>query len=461
MGEPHNQSDSIKFFFDQMRYIQFFKLLFLIIGSFSIFSASAQTVWNKNPEPVLVRSAEFPDWKALATADASVINHNDTLKMWFSGSGWLSPLDDCPHVRIGYAWSMDGIVWNEYEGNPVLDVGSDSTAFDFDGVETPTVLYDEDAEPDERFKMWYAGRNARCSTINDHKLGYAVSPNGIDWTKYEANPIFEAGPDESWFNSFVSSPSVVKTEVEYQMWFTAPDLILNDQPTDGHANIGYASSHNGVDWELLDEPVLVAGMEDNWDSAVCAEPDVIYFDNHYYMFYSALNQWDIENFQIGFAQSPDGVNWTKSPENPVLTIGEEGAWDRYWASHPAALYDSETGQFQLWYTGRDMETIEDLDGYYWDIGFASTLSLLQLTEKSKNQFHIYENPVTGQLSLMVPANTYKISLHNAIGQLVYSVEVDNELVIPIPLDELKSGIYIVSIFIPHANQTEKLFVFRP
>ena len=80
---------------------------------------SAQTTWVKHPSPVLERSATFPDWKGLATGDPFVMLDNDTLKMWYAGVGWVSAFDDCPHVRIGYAWSLDGINWNEYANNPV------------------------------------------------------------------------------------------------------------------------------------------------------------------------------------------------------------------------------------------------------------------------------------------------------------------------------------------------------
>lgn len=57
---------------------------------------------------------------------------SDTLKMWYSGSGWLTAGDDCPHVRMGYAWSLDGINWNEYTQNPVLNISSDNSKFDAD-----------------------------------------------------------------------------------------------------------------------------------------------------------------------------------------------------------------------------------------------------------------------------------------------------------------------------------------
>lgn len=422
------------------------RTIFLISFIVNLINVFGQENWDKHLSPVVERSAVFPNWKGLATADACVIRQNDTLKMWYVGSGWLNASDDCPHVRIGYAWSLNGIDWNEFEENPVLDLGSDSTDFDFDGTETPTVIYDQTAPVNERYKMWYGGRNSRCMPINDHKLGYATSPNGIEWTKYEGNPVFQAGPAESWFNSFVSSPCVVKIGDIYQMWFTAPDLILNGQPTDGHGNIGYATSIDGINWELFDEPVLIAGAEDNWDSASCAEPSVVYFDNHYYMFYSALDQWEIENFQVGFAKSTDGINWTKSALNPVLTIGESGTWDYYWASHSTVLYNSTAGRFEMWYTGRDTDTIESLDGYFWDIGFASTPVLLKMNESNIHENLPYPNPCPDFLTIPVSAPVDRIVIQNLTGSMVKELNYSNyDTHIVVDLTEFSQGEYLISL----------------
>lgn len=423
--------------------------------------AFSQTNWSKYSIPVLERSASFPDWKGLATADACVIRHNDTLKMWFVGSGWMNEFDDCPHVRIGYAWSMDGIVWNEYAGNPVLDIGTDSTDFDYDGVETPTVIFDEGAPISERYKMWYAGRNSRCSFENDHKLGYAISPDGVHWTKYEGNPVFQAGPEDSWFNSFVSSPTVIKRADDYQMWFTAPDLVLNDQPTDGHSNIGFATSTDGVNWDLFDEPVLIAGSEDNWDSAACAEPSVVYYDNHYYMFYSALDTWDIENFQVGFAFSTDGVHWSKAIENPVLTIGEMEEWDAYWASHPAVLFDPIAGRFEMWYTGRNTEAIEALEGYYWDIGFASTPTLLQLIQMTRTNLRFYPNPCFDFLTIQLFKTTDKIEIHSISGSSIDNANITySDSSAMVDFSETNSGIYLITIVSDEGSITKLISLIR-
>ncbi|MBK8488720.1 MAG: T9SS type A sorting domain-containing protein [Chitinophagales bacterium] len=440
------------------------RLFFIcMLCNFFFNTSIAQINWTKHSTPVLSRSAVFPDWKGLATGDAFVIHDNDTLKMWYSGVGWLTATDDCPHVRMGYAWSVDGIIWNEFAGNPVLDISADTSQFDSDGIETPTVIKDISAPVNERYKLWYAGRKASCQPINDHQIGYAYSADGISWTKYNDNPVLSPGSDVDWYNTFISGPSVILEEGIYKMWFTAPDLIFNSQPTDGKGNIGYATSLDGIHWEVFPSSVLIAGAQDNWDSASIAEPIVIKVGSKYYMFYSALNQWAIENFQIGFAESTDGINWTKSTENPVLQIGNTNEWDRYWATHPTVIYDSIANKFKMWYTGRDTAIIDSIMGYYWDIGYAesifSTTELIENTNKNTT-LHIYPNPNNGIFTLVLPDTFYEdavVRIYNSTGELItqlsYLYNEENTLEIQLP-----DGLYILTLQNEKGFLKEKLII---
>lgn len=416
---------------------------------FAASDSSAQTHWVKYAVPVLSRSASFPDWKAIAVSDAFVMQDADTLKMWYAGSGWLNTDDDCPHVRIGYAWSLDGITWSEYSDNPVLDIGSDPGDFDYDGVETPCVVKDLTAPASHRYKLWYAGRNARCLPLNDHQIGYAYSADGIHWTKYTGNPVLSAGDADSWYNTFVSNPEVIMENDTCKMWFTAPDLVINGQPTDGKGNIGYATSMDGMSWTVHPEPVLIAGDQENWDSASIAEPSVVKAGGLYHMWYSALNQWEVENFQVGYASSSDGVNWVKSIQNPVLQTGDTGEWDSYWATHPGVIYDVSSDKFRMWYTGRDTDTIESLTGYYWDIGYAesSPTDDIQGYNNFATAVRIYPNPVQSELHLELAPGlaNLQLKIYNAQGALIYAIADTGRETLDIQVNRFPAGIYFISL----------------
>lgn len=445
--------------------VPFFRLKSItLLSIFAVFQpVIAQETWTKYPVPVLTRSAVYPEWTGLATADAFVMKDNDTLKMWFSGSGWLSGADTCVHVRMGYAWSMDGITWNEYAGNPVLDISTDTSDFDADGIETPWVIKDLDAPANERYKLWYAGRKTLCSPVLDHQFGYATSPDGIHWTKYSGNPVFSAGTASDWYNTFVSNPCVIKEGSNYKMWFGAPDAYINGQPTDGKGNIGYATSTDGIAWNVHPSPVLIAGDQFNWDSASVAEPNVIKLGGTYHMFYSALDQWSTENFQVGYATSADGINWVKSMQNPVLQIGGNGDWDRYWASHPGVIYDDADNTFKMWYTGRDTSTIVSLSGYNWDIGYAESSFVNGIDEIGNSDYvNLYPNPATNVLHVQTSFSSpgTSVQIYNQMGQIQKEFSFANEQTMVLNLTYLPNGVYYLIVSSDEAYVTKKIVLNR-
>lgn len=432
------------------------------IGIFFCSSIISQTNWTKHPTPTLPRTATFPDWKGLATADPFVMKDNDTLKMWFSGSGWLTSSDDCPHLRIGYAWSLDGINWNEYENNPVLDRSLNPNDFDYDGIETPTIIKDLNAPANERYKLWYAGRKLNCSNVQDHEIGYAFSPDGLNWTKYSGNPVIVPGDYSHWFNTATYGPSVILDGGIYKMWFTGLDAFANSQTTDGKANIVYATSTDAINWSIYPTPVLEAGTQNNWDLVVCAEPSVIKVGNLYQMFYSALDQWNIETFQVGYAWSSDGINWIKSSQNPVLKIGKSNQWDGFWASHPTVIFDSLENKFKLWYTGRDTTSIVSLTGYYWDIGYAESSLSLGIHDFFDDRVKIYPNPSNGVLNIKIPPELInsQIKIYNNVGQLVKCESHLGKNINEIKIVELENGFYNIELENENIRVTRKLILCK-
>ncbi|MGL4597334.1 MAG: hypothetical protein ACRCYO_07400, partial [Bacteroidia bacterium] len=284
-------------------------LLFLILV-FTTVSGYAQTAWTKTSTPALPRSATYPNWDGLATADACILLVNDTFKAWYSGAGWL-PNDTLTHVSIGYAWSLDGLSWTAYTGNPVYQHSANPNDPDFYGTETASVLYDSTAPATHRYRMWYSGKQDESDPNGDYKVCHAFSSNGIAWTRYTGNPVMLAGDSTEWNNRMITNVSVILDGGIFKMWFAAPDIYFNNQATDFKGNIGYATSPDGLVWTKHPSPVLQAGVGGSPDSASAAEPCVLKIGTTYYMWYSMINSWAIENFAVGHAWSNDGINWIK------------------------------------------------------------------------------------------------------------------------------------------------------
>lgn len=86
------------------------------------FSADGQ-VWSKHPDPVL-EAGTSGGWEALSVSEPSVVHCGKTLLLYYTG------IDSSGIERLGVAASRDGIHWNKYPGNPILTLGK---AEDFDG----------------------------------------------------------------------------------------------------------------------------------------------------------------------------------------------------------------------------------------------------------------------------------------------------------------------------------------
>lgn len=258
------------------------------------------------------------DWDGGGLHSACVITDTSEYKMWYHSWG---------SNEIGLATSPDGVAWTKYPGNPVLS-GSEGE-WDEVGLIHVDVLKDGGL-----YKMWYC-------TVADSAIGYATSTNGVDWTKYADNPVLTADTGQ-WDEGGVANPSVIKAGGVYTMWYEGMDV-------DGrNRRIGCASSSSGTDWvKCSQNPVLDLGTAGEWDAWFTGDPDVVTDGNMHRIWYSgAATGW--EDLRIGYATSTDGITWTKSPDNPVLGPGPEGSWDEGSVMVPNVLVES--GSYQMWYT---------------------------------------------------------------------------------------------------------------
>ena len=230
--------------------------------------------------------------------------------------------------KIGHATSPDGLVWTKYAGNPVLSLGT-TGAWDAVDVGGPCIIYDGTT-----YKMWYNGTNASDVT----SIGYATSVDGINWTKYANNPIIVSS--QVWEgNLIIGGPSVIFDGTTYKMWY--------------HANlettaIGYATSTDGIAWTKYVENPVLEGTKDEWDIGV-ASPEVIFVDNLYHAWFTGSEYYAPFDkiHKKGYATSTDGINWTKYA-NPVLEPGPE-TYDFYGIWGSTTIFEDST--FKMWYAG--------------------------------------------------------------------------------------------------------------
>lgn len=186
--------------------------------------------------------------------------------------------------------------WTKYPGNPVLG-GTLGTCFDI------CVLKEKD-----RYRMWFSWRPKASIALTE-------SRDGIHWSE----PTVVLGPNaQTDWEADINRPVVLKRGGTYHMWYTG-------QARD-RSRIGYAVSKDGVHWiRQSAQPVL--SPEAAWEGVAVMCPHVLWDAKaHLYrMWYSGGEQY--EPNAIGYADSPDGLHWTRHAANPVFRPDPNAAWE--------------------------------------------------------------------------------------------------------------------------------------
>jgi predicted GH43/DUF377 family glycosyl hydrolase len=279
-----------------------------------------------------------------------------------------NPYDGSTGTRIGYAHSSDGINWiKDTLNNPVLESGP-TGAWDEVAVWQPCVIFDGTT-----YHMWYSGHNSLI-----RRIGYATSPDGITWTKYdvpttttppyaESDPVLNLGAPGSWEDDWVDSPDVLLIDGVFHMWYSGND----DTDHDAYSRCGHATSPDGITWTKDSlNPVLKVGTAGSWDGIMSIQPSVLFDGNKYHMWYSGGTTFD---WRIGYASSFDGRKWTKfdnpnttappfAESDPVLDIGLPGSWESAYVGLCGVIFNVDSSGFKMWYTGGDGFAVGDI-GY--------------------------------------------------------------------------------------------------
>jgi hypothetical protein len=127
--------------------------------------------------------------------------------------------------ETGLAYSIDGLYWEAYSGNPVL-AASSSPAWDSNDAVYGTVYRDL-----EGFHYWYSGG----VSSPDDGIGYAFSTNGEAWVK-NTNPVLDiSDAGQTYRDARTNTPSIINDGTGVlKMYYTA-------QSTGGLKKIGLAT----------------------------------------------------------------------------------------------------------------------------------------------------------------------------------------------------------------------------
>ncbi len=231
-------------------------------------------------------------------------------------------------------------VW-EARREPVLARGA---AGDWDGVDAlnPSVV-----RLDGTLFNFYSGFDG-----TSWHTGLAISNDeGLTWKKQSKLLSPPAG------GYIAANGSALRSGSEFLYWYQAGKL----------PRMELARSKDGRSFERHAGLVMDVGPRGSWDERGVADPYVVRFGGAFYAYY--LGQDRGKRQRLGVARSNDGVSWTKLRSNPVLELGEAGAFDENGLGEPAVWFWG--GSYWMLYTGRDRNEVRRMglaqsrDGVRW------------------------------------------------------------------------------------------------
>jgi predicted GH43/DUF377 family glycosyl hydrolase len=243
--------------------------------------------WKEHPNSPVLRPRE-DNWEGNMLNQPRVVKVTDThWRMYYTGWGVKGPGTTW---GMGLAESFDaGLTWKRYQDDMILHRGLPSS-FDGGGACVPMVLpINPSPRADPLFPsplagegrvrgwlMWYTAALVTPGKQNIH-LCLATSPDGINWKRYDKNPVLTDDFSRGDKRVVISRCFVRHDDGVFRMWysFAKPNY-----------RICYAESLDGKDWEKSPiEPVLGPSPAKAWDDQMVEYPEVDIYKNTFRLWF--------------------------------------------------------------------------------------------------------------------------------------------------------------------------------
>lgn len=210
--------------------------------------------------------------------------------------------------------------------------------FDDNGLYPGNIIKD-----DNKLYMYYMGRSNGEEPLYYMSIGLAESmDNGITFNKKFKSPILGRNEFDPWMTS---TPFVMKENEIYHMWYLSGwGWNMDKKNPKSYYHIKYAKSFDGINWEPTGKVCI--DLKDG-ESNIAA-PTVLKEDGIYKMWYSYV---DTASYKIGYAESQNGLDWTRKDEEVGISLSEND-WDSECMAYPFVFLHK--GKKYMLYSGNTL-----------------------------------------------------------------------------------------------------------
>lgn len=195
--------------------------------------------------------------------------------------------------------------------------------------------------------LYYSGWNVTTTVPYRNSIGLAISRNsGTTFTRPHDGPVM----DRTYFEPhFCALPCVMVENGIWRMWYLScvKWKMYNGKP-EPYYHMKYAESTDGINWDR--KGIVCIDFKSTDEAGIC-RPSVIKEGDTYRMWYSYRGLKDYrtnkeQSYRIGYAESHDGINWTRKDEIVGIDISQTG-WDSEMIAYPY-VYEHKGEIFMLY-----------------------------------------------------------------------------------------------------------------
>lgn len=216
------------------------------------------------------------------------------------------------------------------EKNTLFDFGR-LGSFDDSGIMPSSIL-----NVGKKKYLYYIGWTTKQKVPYQNAVGLAISDDGgKTFTKYSEGPIISINHIEPYFSG---TSFVIFDNRKYKMWYlSCIGWEVFDSKPEPLYNIKYAESRDGINW--IQTGKVAIELSDDEGGLVSAS--VIKQDSIYKMWYAKRKKSDYRcntdnSYRIGYAESRDGIDWTRKDDQTGIDVSNKG-WDSEMIAYPFVI----------------------------------------------------------------------------------------------------------------------------